>query len=143
MEVSPESDHPTIGASTSNFLLQPVARLVLISALGFGCCVSSFVYRRQKEDRFQAIVFVVLIAAVAAVGYAVEASPNMILLGYMPFATCAAMILSISGHSALRWLRSGDEFVPDDDEKLQLLDQPGSVRHLLEKDAEIEPGDHR
>ncbi len=93
---------------------------MLGSCLTFGCCVSSFVYRRQQKDPCQAVVFIVVFACVGVVGYGIGASANMIMLGYMPAATCASMILSISGHELARCWRSSRGY-GDDEEKSELL----------------------
>ncbi|KAB5551389.1 hypothetical protein GE09DRAFT_171121 [Coniochaeta sp. 2T2.1] len=109
------------GLVPSDFILHPAPKLVLISALGFGCCVSSFVYRRQKEDQFQVVVFALLVGTVATVEYGVGGSSNMILLGYMPFATCAAMVISACCHAILRDRRFQKGSEAESLEKVRLL----------------------
>ncbi|KAH8905147.1 hypothetical protein BR93DRAFT_767535 [Coniochaeta sp. PMI_546] len=99
----------------------PAPKLVLISALGFGCCVSSFGYRRQRENPFQVVVFALFVGTVATVAYGLGESPDMILLGYLPFATCAAMVSSIGGHAMFRWTRSEKRSKIECQEKPQLL----------------------
>jgi hypothetical protein len=123
----PQADKPIqvndshVAGPVLSMLHHPAPRLVLISALGFGCCVSSFAYRRQKDDPFQVVVFALLVGTVATVAYGVGASSNLILLGYMPFATCAAMILSLCVHTVFRWSRSQEGGTIESQEKLQLL----------------------
>jgi hypothetical protein len=92
--------------SAVDFLLHPSAALVLSSCLLFGCCVASFFYRRRTMDPWQGLVFVVFIAWAAAVGYGVGASANLIVLGFLPWATCAAMLVSMLVQSLTRSVRS-------------------------------------
>lgn len=99
----------------------PAPKLVLVSALGFGCCVSSFVYRRQGEDPFQVLVFALVVGTVATVAYGAGASSDLLLLGYMPFATCASMVLSlVIGHAMRRRARCQEGLRVECPEKLQL-----------------------
>jgi hypothetical protein len=96
---------------------------MLFSCLVFGCCVSSFTHRRQSEDPFQFVVYLVLLGCAAMVGYGVRAHIHLILLGYLPWATCAAMAISISGHSAYRCLKpDGSATSQGDEEKARLLE---------------------
>jgi uncharacterized membrane protein YjfL (UPF0719 family) len=90
---------------------------MLFSCLLFGCCVSSFTHRRQSQDRFQFVVYFALLGGGALVGYGVRASAHLILLGYLPWATCAAMVISMSGHGLYRWLRPGVDKKREDEEK--------------------------
>lgn len=99
----------------------PAPKLVLLSALGFGCCVSSFVYRRQGEDPFQVLVFALVVGTAATVAYGAGASPDLLLLGYMPFATCASMIISVVSHAVLRRARCQEGIMLESQEKVQLL----------------------
>jgi hypothetical protein len=99
----------------------PAPKLVLVAALGFGCCVSSFVYRRQGEDPFQVLVFALIVGTAATVAYGAGASSDMMLLGYMPFAACAAMSISVFGHAMFRRARSQGASRLESQEKLQLL----------------------
>jgi len=110
------------GLLASDILLNPPAELMLVSCLVFGCCVSSFVHRRQNQDVFQFGVYTVFIIAAVVCGYGLEASTNLILLGYTPWAMCAAMATSLYGHALYRrqrTTRSGKRF--RDDEKALLL----------------------
>ena len=116
------NDSPVTGPISLDFIRHPAPRLVLVSALGFGCCVSSFGYRRQREDPLQVVVFALLVGTVAIVAYGIGASSAMTLLGYMPLATCAAMVFSILGHALFR--RSRTQKLSESEgcqEKLQLL----------------------
>ncbi|GAB1310345.1 hypothetical protein MFIFM68171_00555 [Madurella fahalii] len=105
----------------SGFLFQPSPGLMLFSCLVFGCCVSSFTHRRQSQDAFQFAVYVVLLAGAAIAGYAVGANVHLILLGYIPWATCAAMATSIAGHGLYRWLRPNVRSNQGDEEKAPLV----------------------
>lgn len=77
---------------------------MLGSCLVLGCCLSSFAHRRQDRDRFQTGVFVALALWAAALGRGVGASANMITLSLVPWALCAAMLLSFAGHGLGRRL---------------------------------------
>jgi hypothetical protein len=97
----------------------PAPKLILISALGFGCCVSSFLYRRQRDDPCQVLLIALVVGTVATVAYGVGASPDMMLLGLMPSATCAAMIVSRLAHDMFRTARVRDEASIEAQEKRQ------------------------
>ncbi|KAK4129525.1 hypothetical protein N657DRAFT_640175 [Parathielavia appendiculata] len=94
---------------------------MLFSCLLFGCCVSSFALGRHSRDPFQSLVFLVLIGGAALAGYAVQEDVHLILLGYLPWATCAAMAISISCHSLYRRLRSNGATKQGDEQKAKLL----------------------
>ena len=113
------NDNQVADLDLLGLLIHPSPRLVLVSALGFGCCVSSFVYRRQKEDQLQIVVFALVVGTVATVEYGLGGSSNMILLGNVPFATCAAMVISACCHAILRCRRVHSEV--ESKEKPQLL----------------------
>lgn len=115
------NDNQVTSFDYPNFLHHVAPKLVLVSALGFGCCVSSFGYRRQREDPLQVVVFTLLVGTVATVAYGVGARSNMILLGYMPLATCVAMILSMCGHAIFRLTRCQKGVEVECQEKHQLL----------------------
>ncbi|KAK4105814.1 hypothetical protein N658DRAFT_441392 [Parathielavia hyrcaniae] len=110
-----------VGELVGVFDLRPSPALMLFSCLLFGCCVSSFVLRRQSRDPFQFLVFVVLLGGTALAGYAVREDVHLILLGYLPWATCTAMAISIVGHSLYRRLRSKGATEQRDEEKTRLL----------------------
>lgn len=101
---APEQNHGAEN-TTGAFIFRPSPSLMLFSCLVFGCCVSSFTHRRQSQDPFQFAVYLVLLSCGAAIGYAARAHVYLILLGYLPWATCAAMIISISGRGVYRWLK--------------------------------------
>ncbi|KAK0729070.1 hypothetical protein B0T21DRAFT_291863 [Apiosordaria backusii] len=103
-----------------DFLFHPSPGLMLFSCLVFGCSVSSFTQRRQSKDPLQLFVYVILLGGAALAGYGRQESTHLILLGYLPWATCAAMTLSISGHSLYRLLKTGSGAAKDE-EKAQLL----------------------
>ncbi|KAK4172486.1 hypothetical protein QBC36DRAFT_73795 [Triangularia setosa] len=109
-------DGPNIG----DFLFHPSPGLMLFSCLVFGCSVSSFTQRRQSKDPLQLFVYAILLGGAGLVGYARQESAHLILLGYLPWATCAAMTLSLSGHSFYRLLKTGSGATKDE-EKAQLL----------------------
>ncbi|KAK4153081.1 hypothetical protein C8A00DRAFT_43963 [Chaetomidium leptoderma] len=114
--------HHGAGDAAEAFLFRPSPGLMLVSCLVFGCCVSSFAHRRQSQDPFQIVVYLALLGGAALTGYAVQANVHLILLGYLPWATCAAMVFSISGHSVYRCLKSdAAKGRGDDEEKARLL----------------------
>ncbi|KAL2271124.1 hypothetical protein VTJ83DRAFT_495 [Remersonia thermophila] len=86
-------------------IFRPPPGLVLFACLMFGCCVSSFVHRRRGRDRFQAFVYLVVLGSAALVGYSLTADAHLVLLGCFPWATCAAMVISMAGHGLYRCLR--------------------------------------
>ncbi|KAK3398058.1 hypothetical protein B0T20DRAFT_239730 [Sordaria brevicollis] len=101
-------------------LVSPSDGLMLWSCLVYGCCVSSFIHRRQDKDPFQLFVYLIFATCAGISGYAVGASANLMLLGYLPWALCIAMAASLLGHSLYRRWKyvapsSGDE------EKLQSI----------------------
>ncbi|KAL2180303.1 uncharacterized protein P884DRAFT_236984 [Thermothelomyces heterothallicus CBS 202.75] len=101
-------------------VFRPSPGLMLFSCLVFGCCVSSFTYRRQDQDPFQFVIYLILLGCVAMIGYAVGARLHLILLGYLPWATCAAMAISISGHSVYKYLKTNPTGPGQDEEKARL-----------------------
>lgn len=87
-------------------ITRPAPGLMFGSCILLGCCLSSFTHRRQIEDRYQAAVFILIAIWGAALGKAIGASTNMITLGFVPWALCAAMPLSFLGHAVAR--RAGE-----------------------------------
>lgn len=69
--------------------------LVLACCLILGVSVSSFIYRRQDEDPDQAVIFLFMIIVAIVLGYATGASLNLIVLGWVPWAVDAAMVISV------------------------------------------------
>ena len=95
--------------------------VMLFPCLVLGCSVSSFAYRRQGRDHLQAIVFTLFILGALIVGFATKASPNLILLAYLPWAVCMAMAASYSGHRLVTRLRMRAAERSEDSEKNELL----------------------
>lgn len=96
---------------------------MLVSCLAFGCCVSSFTHRRQSQDPFQFVVYLIVLGTTAIMGHNFGVDMHLILLGYLPWAMCAAMAVSISGHSIYRCLKPGVAGAQgDDEEKVRLLE---------------------
>ncbi|ORY66213.1 uncharacterized protein BCR38DRAFT_429612 [Pseudomassariella vexata] len=93
-----------VGFLHLDFITDPSPGLMLGSCVVLGCCLSSFAHRRQDEDRYQTGIFVTLAIWAVLLGRGVGASYNMITLGFVPWALCAAMLLSFGGHSVGRWL---------------------------------------
>lgn len=73
-----------------------------MSCLGLGCFVSSFLYRNQREDPYQPLVFASSIVGSVVVGHIIRASLYVILLAYVPWALCVAMFSSACGHALVR-----------------------------------------
>lgn len=92
------------GSHMSLVHLRPWPGAVLTSCLVLGCCVSSFLYRHQDGDPYQALVFTSAIFGSVLVGKMAGASLHLILLGFVPWALCTAMFLSACGHALLRWM---------------------------------------
>ncbi|KAK4236769.1 hypothetical protein C8A03DRAFT_16629 [Achaetomium macrosporum] len=109
------------GRHVDTFSFRPSPGLMLFSCLVFGCCVSSFTHRRQSKDPFQFIVYIIFLGVAAVIGCGIRTNVHLILLGYLPWATCAAMVTSISGHSLYRWLRPDVRPSQGDEEKARLL----------------------
>lgn len=86
--------------------IHPSPGVMLTSCLVLGCSISSFLYRHQHSDAYQPVVFFVIIVWAIVLGYGVGASANMVMLGFVPWATCAAMLLSGCGHAMLRKMQS-------------------------------------
>lgn len=84
--------------------LQPSPGVMFTSCLVLGCCVSSFLYRHHNDDPYQALVFTSAIVGSVVVGQIAGADLNLILLGFVPWALCTAMFLSVCGHATLRWM---------------------------------------
>lgn len=78
---------------------------MLSSCLVLGCAISSFAFRRQENDRHQAITFLIAIIAASAFGLITNVEPNFVMLGLIPWALCIAMILI----SCLDWLQRYNE----------------------------------
>ena len=81
--------------------------------------IVSFTYRRRSKDTLQAAVFLVMAVIAIGIGYRHGASAAFILLGYLPFAMCVAMLASIFGHTCFRQCHSGT-IKREDLEKSQL-----------------------
>jgi len=107
--------------TAGDFLLYPSPGLMLCCCLVFGCCVSSFAHRRQEEDGLQLVVFTAFLVGAVVVGYGLESSANLILLGYVPWAMCAAMGTSLLGHRLYRLRRLDAGQKPKDEEKARSL----------------------
>ncbi|KAK0745947.1 hypothetical protein B0T18DRAFT_140226 [Schizothecium vesticola] len=99
---SMDGQHAEEQRTAGNFLLYPSPGLMLCCCLVFGCCVSSLAHRRQEEDKLQLVVYTVFLSGAVVVGHALEASANLILLGFVPWAMCVAMATSLSGHHLYR-----------------------------------------
>lgn len=84
------------------FVFDPSPTVMIGACLVLGCVISSFAYRRQEDDRFQAPIFVLAITAATISGLALDVNANVIMLVLIPWALCTAMILSTVIHWFLR-----------------------------------------
>lgn len=98
-----ESRIPSPDTSHISFIIDPSPALMLSSCLVLGCAVSSFAFRRQENDRYQTVTFLIAIGAASAFGLVKNVEPNVIMLGLTPWALCIAMILI----SCFSWLMKG------------------------------------
>ena len=87
-------------------LVHPSPAVMILACAVLGCSISSFIFRHRRQDQYQIIVFTILIACAATVGGALSSSLNLILLGFIPCSLSFAMLLSGTGHSLARFLRS-------------------------------------
>lgn len=92
-----------------DFLNNVSPGLALGSCLVLGCCLSSYVHRRRDQDQYQTIVFVIWITWSICIGWRVGASANMVTLGVIPWAACAAMLSSFFGHVGARWFSAREK----------------------------------
>lgn len=88
--------------STSTWALNPGPGMMLGACLTFGCSISSFSYRRQELDRYQTVFFVVAISVACTLGAISGSNPNLIMLGYIPWGLCVAIVASAISHWAMR-----------------------------------------
>lgn len=75
---------------------------MLVFCLILGCSVSSFCYRRQEQDKFQAPIFVLIIITATIFGFGLGINANLIMLGLIPWALCLSMVFSTAVHWLLR-----------------------------------------
>lgn len=81
-----------------SLILDPSPGLMLGSCLVLGCSISSFLYRQQVTDKYQTQIMVISISVACVVGYVAGISANLVMLGLIPWALCAAMLLSTCVH---------------------------------------------
>jgi hypothetical protein len=82
------------------FIFDPSPVILLAACILEGCAISSFTYRRQVRDRFQAPIFVISITAVMTTGLACGINANIQMLAVMPWTLCFAML----GSAMIHWL---------------------------------------
>lgn len=75
---------------------------MLVACLTVGCAISSFAYRRQDGDRYQAPIFVFAVTAATISGLALDVNANIVMLALIPWALFGAMILSTGVHWFVR-----------------------------------------
>lgn len=122
---SQEASEPQIQAFDPghfSFILDPSPVLMLVFCLVLGCSVSSFCYRRQEHDKFQAPIFVFVIIAATIFGFGLGINANLIMLGLIPWALCFSMVFSTTVHWLVRRCsKRRSYFVYEVDEKEALL----------------------
>ena len=105
-----------------SFILDPSPALMLAFCLVLGCSVSSFCYRRQDQDKFQAPIFVLVITAATIFGFGLGINANLIMLGLIPWALCFSMAFSTTVHWLVRRCsKCRSHFVYEIDEKEVLI----------------------
>lgn len=77
---------------------------MLAACLALGCAISSFAYRRQEHDRYQAPIFILAITAATLCGLLLDVGSDVVMLGLIPWAVCVAMGASTGVHCLLRWV---------------------------------------
>jgi O-antigen/teichoic acid export membrane protein len=76
--------------------------MMLVACLTFGCSISSISYRRQEFDRYQTVFLFVVICVACTLGAISGSNPNLIMLGYVPWGLCVAIVASALSHWAMR-----------------------------------------
>jgi uncharacterized membrane protein YfcA len=102
-------------------ILDPSPAVMLIFCIIIGCAVSSYCYRRQEEDRFQAPIFALLIVIATTLGFGLRVNANLIMLGLVPWALCFSMVASTAVHWLVRRCNKKSYRVYEVDEKEMLL----------------------
>lgn len=88
------------------------------ACLVMGCAVVSHIHRHRTIDRYQTPVFLFVMMWSALVGLGVGAPAEVLMLAYVPWGACLAMILSRYGHMFVRWTRDRRQSqAPGDAEK--------------------------
>jgi len=88
--------------ASSTWVMNPGPAMMLGACLTFGCCISSYSFRRQELDRYQTIFFVLAICVACTSGAFSGSNPNLIMLGYIPWGLCVAMVTSAFSHWLIR-----------------------------------------
>ena len=83
-------------------ILDPSPALMLVFCIVLGCSVSSFCYRRQEKDKFQAPIFALVNTAATVFGFGLGINANLIMLGLIPWALCFSMVFSTTVHWLVR-----------------------------------------
>ncbi|KAL1841116.1 hypothetical protein VTJ49DRAFT_7394 [Mycothermus thermophilus] len=131
------SEWPDLGENTGDDFFHPSPGLMLFACLAFGCCVSSFAHRRQSRDPFQAVIYPVVLGAAVLIGLSLRADAHLVLLGYLPWATCAAMIISMSIHGLCRRLRPQVSRTIDEEKRSHR--NPCDARHCTRAALNLKP----
>src|ERR1700709_1757912 len=97
-----KSEFVPFPAGHFSFILDPPPALMLFCCLLLGCSISSFCYRRQEDDKFQTPFFILAITGASIFGLWMSVSPNLIMLGLIPWALCFVMVFSASVHWLVR-----------------------------------------
>ena len=103
---------------TTLFITHPDPGTVLGACLLMGCSLSLFMQQRQEKDRYQSLVFLVVITWAVILGKRLGTSANMVALSLVPWALCLGMLLSFVGHALARGLSGRTKRVDGHRDKL-------------------------
>ncbi|CZT13741.1 uncharacterized protein RAG0_17239 [Rhynchosporium agropyri] len=98
----PSTTPEVVDTSRFSFILDPSPPLLLVACLILGFSISSFAYRRQRDDRYQSLIFVLAITTTPIFGIALGINASLIMLGLVPWTLCLAMMFSVALHWAMR-----------------------------------------
>lgn len=85
-----------------SWIFDPKPGVMLVACLVYGYSISSYSYKRQHDDKYQTGIFVLAICGACSIGAALGESANVIMLGYIPWAVCLAVLLSGFVHWIMR-----------------------------------------
>jgi len=89
--------------SLLHWITNPSPGTMLGACLVFGCSISSYSHRHQYLDKFQTHIFVLAISLGSLRGIILDGNADLIMLSYIPWALCLAMVFSAISHCVMRW----------------------------------------
>jgi drug/metabolite transporter (DMT)-like permease len=106
---SPQVSIHSSDSSLDEVFWDPSPQSMIGACILFGCALSSYSYRRQETDSYQTAIFGLAGGCAVALGLALEIAGNLIMMGYVPWALCLAMLVSWLSHSFARksWRNNG------------------------------------